>query len=44
MNQGRAKVRRVINELEEMPDDTPAGAVCDKLNEYDIFPNEENTG
>jgi len=44
MNAGRARVRRVIKELEQMPDDVPAGAVNSVMNEYDIRPTEENTG
>jgi len=44
MNAGRARVRKAIEELKEMPEDTHPGKVCDKLGEYDIFPNDENTG
>jgi hypothetical protein len=44
VQEGRGRVRRVIQELEEMPDDAPAGAVMDALGEYDICPTEENTG
>ena len=41
---GRSKVRKVIKELESMPEEMPAGAVMDALGEYDICPTEENTG
>jgi hypothetical protein len=42
--EGRRKVRKAIETLESMPENVPAGAVSDALGEYDIFPNEENTG
>jgi hypothetical protein len=42
--EGRGRVRKAIEELETMPEDAPAGAVAGVLDEYDIFPNEENTG
>lgn len=41
---GRAKVRRAINTLETMPEDSTASAVNDVLREYDIVPSEDNTG
>lgn len=41
---GRKKVRGAIDRLNSMPEEVPAHAVVDVLNEYDIFPNEENTG
>jgi len=41
---GRSKIRRAIHELESMPESVPASAVANVLNEYDIFPSEENTG
>jgi len=44
VQEGRNRVRRAIQELEAMPEDVPAGAIADALSEYDIFPNEENTG
>ncbi len=43
MAEGRGRVRRVIEELEAMPEEVPVGAVDAVLGEYDIFPNEENT-
>ena len=44
MNAGRSKVQRAIRELNDMPENSPAGAVCDVLGEYDILPSDENTG
>jgi hypothetical protein len=44
VQEGRGRVRRAIQELESMPEETPAGAVMDALGEYDICPTEENTG
>ena len=44
MQQGRGRVRRAIDKLESMPETVPAHFVEDVLNEYDIHPNEENTG
>lgn len=44
MNAGRAKVRRLRNELEQMPEEVHASAVDAVLSEYDIRPTEENTG
>lgn len=41
---GRRKVRQAIQELESMPEEVPVGAVDRVLDEYDISPNEENTG
>ena len=40
---GRSKVRRMIKELEEMPEEVPAGVVDGVLGEYDFGP-EEDTG
>ncbi len=42
--EGRGKVQKAIRELNEMPEEMPADAVTDALGEYDIFPNEDNTG
>lgn len=44
IQEGRGRIRRVIQELESMPEEMPAGAVMDALGEYDIGPTEENTG
>lgn len=44
MQEGRSKVRRAIKELKAMPEEVPIGVVDGVLGEYDIFPNEENTG
>jgi len=44
MKEGRAKVRRAIDELESMPEEVPAHAVANVLDEYDIRPTKENTG
>lgn len=41
---GRAKVRKAIDTLEEMPENAAPAAVAGVLNEYDIVPTEENTG
>ena len=41
---GRAKVRGAINKLNAMPEDSPPDAVTAVLREYDIVPNEANTG
>jgi biotin operon repressor len=41
---GRAKVRKAIETLNVMPEESPTGAVADVLREYDIMPNEANTG
>ena len=41
---GRAKVRKAIDKLNAMPDETPPEAVAAVLREYDIVPNEANTG
>ena len=43
IKEGRARVRKVIDELEKMPDDVPVGAVDAVLSEYDIRPTDENT-
>lgn len=42
--EGRGRVRRAIQKLEAMPEEAPAGSVMDVLREYDIAPNEDNTG
>jgi hypothetical protein len=44
MQEGRSKVQRAIKELEAMPEEVSAGVVDGVLGEYNIFPNEENTG
>ncbi len=44
VQEGRGRVRKVIQELESMPEEMPAGAVDAVLDEYDICPTEENTG
>jgi hypothetical protein len=44
IQEGRGKVRRAIKELEAMPEDVPTGVVDAVLEEYDIVPNEGNTG
>jgi hypothetical protein len=44
MANGRAKVRKAIDTLGVMPEDSAPDAVVDVLREYDIVPNEENTG
>lgn len=44
MKEGRARVRRVIQELEKMPEEVPASVVDAVFDEYDIRPTEENTG
>lgn len=43
MKAGRARVRKVIDELEKMPDDVHVSAVDAVLNEYDIRPTEDNS-
>ena len=42
--EGRGRVQRAIKELEAMPEEVPRGTVDRVLDEYDIVPNEENTG
>ncbi len=44
IQEGRSKVRRAIKELEAMPEGVPIGVVDGVLDEYDIVPNEGNTG
>jgi hypothetical protein len=44
VQESRAKVRKAIRELESMPEEVPAHVVSGVLDQYDIFPNEENTG
>lgn len=44
MAAGRAKVRKARETLNAMPDETPPDAVASVLREYDIVPNDENTG
>ena len=44
IQQGRAKVRKAIREFESMPEDVPTSALAKALDDYDIFPTEENTG
>ena len=44
ITEGRAKVRKAIDTLETMPEDSAPGAVAGVLDEYDIAPNAENTG
>lgn len=41
---GRKKVRQAIDKLNTMPDDTPVAYVDAVLREYDITPNDANTG
>lgn len=41
---GRKKVRQAIEKLNTMPEECPSDAVADVLREYDIVPNESNTG
>lgn len=41
---GRAKVRKAIETLQQMPESAPPSAVANVLNEYDIAPTDENTG
>lgn len=41
---GRAKVRKAIETLEDMPENAAPAAVVGILNEYDIVPTAENTG
>lgn len=42
--EGRKRVRKAIETLEDMPEEAPASAVDAVLEEYDIGPTEENTG
>ena len=42
--EGRAKVRKARETLEAMPEESPPAAVAAVLREYDIIPNESNTG
>lgn len=44
IQEGRRKVRKAIETLEDMPEEVPVGAVANVLDEYDIYPNTENTG
>ncbi len=44
IKEGRAKVRKAIETLEDMPENAAPAAVAGVLNEYDIVPNEGNTG
>ena len=44
VKEGRAKVRKAIETLEDMPENAAPAAVVDALNEYDIVPTRENTG
>ena len=44
VQEGRGRVRTAIQELNSMPEEVPIGAVERVLEEYDICPNEENTG
>ena len=44
MQEGRAKIRKAIKTLEDMPENAPPSAVAGVLNEYDIAPTNENTG
>ena len=41
--EGRGRVQRVIRELEAMPEEVPIGVVDRVLDEYNIFPNEDNS-
>lgn len=41
---GRAKVRGAIEKLNAMPEECPVDAVTNVLREYDIVPNDSNTG
>jgi len=41
---GRAKVQKAIQKLNAMPEESPAAAVTNVLREYDIVPNDANTG
>jgi hypothetical protein len=41
---GRARVRKAQDALNAMPEECPAAAVAAVLREYDIVPNDENTG
>jgi len=42
--EGRGRVRRAIETLEDMPDEVPIQAVDSVLDQYDIVPTKENTG
>ena len=42
--EGRGRVKKAIAELEQMPEEVPISAVDAVLAEYDIAPNEDNTG
>lgn len=44
MSSGRSKVRKAIDTLNAMPEESPPEAVTAVLREYDIAPNDENTG
>ncbi len=44
MASGRAKVRKAIDTLNTMPEESPPEVVTAVLREYDIVPNDENTG
>jgi len=44
VTEGRAKVRKAIDTLGTMPENSAPDAVVNVLKEYDIVPNEENTG
>lgn len=44
IQEGRTRVRKAREELQAMPDNVPMHAIDAVLDEYDIFPNEENTG
>jgi len=41
---GRKKVRQAIGALNAMPEESPPDAVANVLREYDITPNDANTG
>ena len=41
---GRKKVRQAIEKLNTMPEECPPDAVAAVLREYDITPNDANTG
>lgn len=43
VKEGRRRVRRLIDELERMPDDVPIGKVDAVMAEYDIRPTADNT-
>jgi len=44
MATGRTKVQKARDKLNAMPEESPPDAVVDVLREYDIVPNDENTG